>query len=114
MAEVPTTPPPKHRELDALENIVNSKIEPLGDVIGKVELVMAVTGKPQHDAARHQFAEAPRGRDRQRPETVEARRDHDHGLAPARLQRRARERAADGGEEHRDADHDLDLRVAQA
>ena len=46
MAEVPTTPPPMHRDLDALEKIANSKIDPLGDVVGKVELVMAVTGEP--------------------------------------------------------------------
>ena len=28
MAEVPTTPPPMHRDLDALEKIANSKIDP--------------------------------------------------------------------------------------
>ena len=48
MAEDPTTPPPKHRDLDALEKIANSKIDPLGDVVGKVELYLAVTGEPFH------------------------------------------------------------------
>ena len=46
MAEDPTTPPPKHRDLIALEKIANSKIDPLGNVVGKVELIMAVTGEP--------------------------------------------------------------------
>ena len=46
MAETPTTPPPKLRDLEDLEKSVAGKAEPLGDVVGEhIELIMAVTGE---------------------------------------------------------------------